>query len=141
MPDALIPLSDADVAYYLRHGDLCGGRKISAFLVNLWMRDIAHANDLVEMLGAPYTVDGVRYPGAMDNVALAERVLHALERGGWIARGAFEPTREQAFFGVGGFTGRAVGKSGSILTHALTPRRDCAAFAAYVRERTRKESA
>lgn len=40
-----------------------------------------------------------------DNVARADRYLRWLEEDGLIVRGAYEPTREQRFFGVGGRAG------------------------------------
>lgn len=63
-------------------------------LANLINKSSFHGNDLVLAMG-----------GA-DNVWFAEKLLLEAEQDGLIIRGNFEPSKEQAFFGVGGLNGK-----------------------------------
>lgn len=60
---------------------------------------IVHGAQLVMALGSP---NHHKKTGQADNVATADRILMRLEEEKWIIRRAYEPTREQLFFGVGG---------------------------------------
>lgn len=69
------------------------------WLHRCYSRGIAHGALLVEALGSP---NHHKKCGQADNVATADRILDRLEEEKWIVRRAYEPTREQLFFGVGG---------------------------------------
>lgn len=69
------------------------------WLHRCYSRGIAHGAQLVMALGSP---NHHKKTGQADNVATADRILMRLEEAGWIIRRAYEPTRDQLFFGVGG---------------------------------------
>lgn len=70
----------------------------AAPLAKLINRQSFHGHDLVMAVGCP------------DNVARAEDAIRRAERVGWIERGKYQPSREQLFFGIGGFPGDRLGR-------------------------------
>lgn len=62
-------------------------------LSDLINRGSFHGHDLCEKLNGP------------DNVWKAEKLLERAKDANLIEQGKFQPSREQRFFGIGGFTG------------------------------------
>lgn len=55
--------------------------------------------------GSFHGVDLVKGTPGPDNVCAAEKALLRAEKAGLVERGKYEPSREQCFFGIGGFPG------------------------------------
>lgn len=108
-PDGAPPAAPAPDSLAALYRD----RGVAAWLLRLHGVFFAHGADLVDALGearpapgpgpeAYRTADGWARPGVGDCVASAGTILADLERLGWITRGAYAPTRQQQFFGIGG---------------------------------------
>ena len=79
------------------------GYRFKEWLVKLFDTGFNHGSDLVFLLGTPTDKE----PGMTDNVDGAGKLLKAAEKECWIIRCKHSsPTREQQFFGVGGFGGK-----------------------------------